>query len=55
MAPMAEMTRYAIDLRSLTGGRGSFRIEFDHYEELPPHIADKIIAARKAEKEAQRS
>ena len=42
-APQAEMFRYAIDLRSMTQGRGSFTLEFDHYEEVPAQIAEKII------------
>ena len=45
-APMAEVLRYAIDLRSMTQGRGSYQMEFSHYEEVPPHIAKKIIAER---------
>lgn len=49
MTPMAEMHRYAIDLRSMTSGRGSFTIRFDHYEEVPPHLTDKIVAAAKEE------
>jgi elongation factor G len=47
--PMAEMQRYAIDLRSMTGGRGSFQMEFDHYAEVPPHETQKVIAAAKKE------
>ena len=43
-APMAEVLRYAIDLRSMTQGRGSYQMEFSHYEEVPLHIAQKIIA-----------
>ncbi|HMC08202.1 MAG TPA: elongation factor G, partial [Actinomycetota bacterium] len=39
--PMAEVARYAIDLRSMTGGQGSFRMEHSHYEEVPAHLADK--------------
>lgn len=46
-APLAEMFRYAIDLRSMTQGRGSFTMEFDHYEEVPGQIAQKIIEAAK--------
>ena len=46
-APMSEMFRYAIDLRSITQGRGSFTSEFSHYEEVPPQIADAVIAASK--------
>ena len=41
--PLAEMQTYAIDLRSITQGRGTFMMEFSHYEEVPPHIAQKII------------
>jgi len=48
--PLAEILRYAIDLKSITQGRGSYTIEFSHYEEVPPHIAQKIIAQRQAEK-----
>ncbi len=49
-APYAELLRYATDLRSMTQGRGSFTMSFDHYEEVPPHLSQKIIAARKAAK-----
>ncbi|MGH2725006.1 MAG: elongation factor G [Actinomycetota bacterium] len=49
--PQAEMTRYAIDLRSITGGRGMFTMAFSHYEEVPSHLADKIVAAAQREKE----
>ncbi|MCK9524892.1 MAG: elongation factor G [Limnochordia bacterium] len=45
--PMAEMFRYAIDLRSMTQGRGSFTSEFSHYEEVPMNIAEQIIAESK--------
>jgi elongation factor G len=41
--PLAEMQRYAADLRSLTQGRGIFSMEFDHYEEMPAHVAQGII------------
>lgn len=47
--PLAEMFRYATDLRSLTQGRGWFRMEFDHYEEVPAQIAQQIIAEAKKE------
>jgi elongation factor G len=43
-APYAELLRYALNLRSLTQGRGSFAMEFDHYEEVPAHLSQKIIA-----------
>jgi len=46
--PQAEMMRYAIDLRSITQGRGSFKMTFSHYEEAPPNVADTVIAAAKA-------
>jgi elongation factor G len=46
-APYAELLRYAIDLRSMTQGRGNFVMEFDHYEEVPAHISQKIIAGKK--------
>ena len=42
--PMAEVARYAIDLRSITGGRGTFSITMSHYEDVPPNIAEKIKA-----------
>jgi len=44
--PLAEMQRYTTDLRSMTGGRGLFTMEFDHYEVVPAHIAADVIAAR---------
>ncbi len=49
--PSAELLRYAIDLKSITQGRGSFTMQFDHYEEVPAHISQKIAAeAHKEEK-----
>ncbi len=48
--PLAEVLRYAIDLKSITQGRGSYTMEFSYYEEVPSHITQKIIAARQAEK-----
>ncbi len=53
VVPMAEVLRYAPDLRSMTGGRGTFTMDFSHYEEVPAQIADKIVEAAKREKEAQ--
>ena len=41
--PMAEILKYAPDLRSMTGGHGMFTMEFSHYEELPTHLATKLI------------
>jgi len=49
-APLAEILRYAIDLKSMTQGRGSYTTEFSHYEETPPQISQRIIAERQAEK-----
>jgi len=46
-APYAELLRYAIDLRSMTQGRGHFAMEFNHYEEVPAHLSQKIIAERR--------
>ena len=48
--PMAEVQRYAVDLRSMTSGRGTFEVRFDHYEEVPHQEAQRIIdAAQKQE------
>ncbi len=49
--PMAEMLKYAPDLISMTGGRGNFTMEFSHYDEVPAHLLDKIVADAKKEKE----
>jgi elongation factor G len=55
LVPQAEVARYAIDLRSMTGGRGAFTMRFSHYEEVPTHLADRIVAeAQKAKEEAQK-
>jgi elongation factor G len=51
LVPQSEMTRYAIDLRSMTQGRGIFTMKFDHYEEVPAHLTEKIIAEQKREKD----
>ena len=45
--PLAEVQRYASDLRSITQGRGGFELEFDHYGEVPSHIAQRVIAEHK--------
>jgi elongation factor G len=42
LVPTAEVMRYAIDLRSITGGRGRFRLSHDHYDVAPPQVADRI-------------
>ena len=43
LVPQAEVARYVIDLRSMTGGRGAFSMTFSHYEEMPQHLAQKVI------------
>jgi elongation factor G len=48
--PLAEMLTYAPQLRSMTAGRGSFTLEFNHYEEVPSHLTEKIVADAKARK-----
>ena len=47
--PLAEMQRYTTDLRSITGGRGVFTMEFSHYETVPAHIAQEVINNRQKE------
>lgn len=47
LAPQAELSRYAIDLRSMTQGRADFTVNFDHYEEVPAQLAETIIAEAK--------
>lgn len=49
--PMAEVHKYATDLRSMTQARGSFTLEFERYEEAPPNVAQKVIEEAKKEKE----
>lgn len=46
MVPAGEITRYAVDLRSMTGGRGSFHAAHDHYDVLPSHLASKLLAEK---------
>jgi elongation factor G len=52
-APLSEVQRYAIDLRAITQGRGVFEIQPSHYEEVPSHVTQKIVAAREEEKAAK--
>ena len=49
--PLAEMLRYTTILRSMTGGRGYFTMEFDHYERVPQHLTQEIIEAKKRDDE----
>ncbi len=51
--PLAEMLRYTTQIRSMTGGRGYFSMEFDHYEVLPSHLAQEVIAARQKDKKEE--
>ncbi|MFO7986730.1 MAG: elongation factor G [Desulfatiglandaceae bacterium] len=50
-APLSEVLTYALDLNSMSGGRGTFRMEQSHYEELPAQLTDKVIAAAKEKEE----
>jgi elongation factor G len=51
--PQAELFKYASELRSMTGGRASFEMEFSHYEQVPQHVALKVIAEAQAANKAQ--
>jgi elongation factor G len=46
LIPLAETFGYATDLRSLSQGRATYSMEFDHYQEVPPSLAEKICGAR---------
>ena len=50
LVPMSEMLTYANQLQSITSGRGLYSMEFSHYEELPGHLAQKIVAEKEAKK-----
>ncbi|MBN8583074.1 MAG: elongation factor G [Anaerolineae bacterium] len=52
--PLAEMLKYTTQIRSITGGRGYFSMDFDHYDTVPNHIAGPIIEAHKKEMEAKK-
>jgi elongation factor G len=52
LVPMADVLKYAPDLRSITSGRGSFEARFSHYDEVPAPLAEKVIAESKRAKEA---
>ncbi|HNR80806.1 MAG TPA: elongation factor G, partial [Candidatus Pacearchaeota archaeon] len=45
--PLSEMFGYATNLRSLTQGRGTFTMEFDHYEEVPANVAQEIVSGKR--------
>jgi elongation factor G len=53
LVPMAEMLTYANQLNSITSGRGIYTMEFSHYEEVPSHLAQKIIAQRSESKKGE--
>ncbi len=53
-APLSEMVRYAIDLRSIARGRGTFEMEPSHYEEVPAHIAQQIVAEYQKSRDEQK-
>lgn len=55
LVPIAEMAQYASELRSLTGGRGTYTMQFSHYQEVPPHLAQGIIEAARREREQAKS
>ncbi len=52
--PMSEFLRYEPDLRSMTQGRGTFTMKLSDYEELPPHLNEKVIAASKTKEEQEK-
>ncbi len=51
--PLAEVTRYSTDLRSMTGGEGSYTLQFSHYDIVPQHIAEKLIQQKQQEDEEE--
>src|SRR5262249_53140778 len=51
--PMGEIVTYESSLRSMTGGRGGYSMEFSHYDEVPGQLAEKVVAAAKTDKEKQ--
>ena len=52
--PLAEVQNYAIALKSITQGRGTYSVEFSHYQEVPPMVTQKIVQARQAEREKEK-
>ena len=52
--PLAEVQRYAQDLRSLSQGRGTYEVEFDHYDQVPPNVEQKVIEETKRAKEEEK-
>ncbi len=54
LVPMASLQRYAAELRSLTRGRGSYKMEFAHYQELPQHLSAQVIAEARAQRQEEK-
>ena len=54
IVPLSEIQKYAMNLKSITQGKGTYSMEFSHYQEAPPLVTQKIIAARQAEKEKEK-
>lgn len=54
LVPLAEIQRYAADLRALTRGRGSYRVTFSHYQEVPSPLSAQIIAKARTEREQEK-
>ena len=50
--PQAEMLRYATELRSMTQGQGTFTMEYDHYEEVPQHLMQRVVDSMMEREEA---
>jgi elongation factor G len=55
LVPLAEVLSYSITLKSITQGKGTFSMEFSHYQEVPPALTQKVIAARQAQKEKEKA
>jgi elongation factor G len=53
VVPLAEMLEYAPTLRAITGDRGDYTMEFSHYEEVPAHIQEKLVAEAKKEEQEE--
>ncbi len=51
LVPLAELQRYVSDLRSITQGRGVFSMEYSHYQQVPGHLTDQIVAESQREAE----
>jgi elongation factor G len=51
LVPQAEIFRFSSDLRSMTGGKGSFTVRFSHYEEAPPDVVKRVVEAAQKKKE----